>query len=67
MVDYASGPQCLFRPIYKIALFAFVASVFVLGYVGAQPAEGIWPWVGLGLTGYYMAFFLVVSAAAQQA
>ena len=52
--------SALFRPLYKIALFAFVASVFVLGYVGAQPAEGIWPWVGLGLTGYYMAFLLVI-------
>ena len=52
--------SALFRPLFRATLLAFVASVFVLGYVGAQPAEGIWPWVGLALTGYYLAFFLVI-------
>jgi quinol-cytochrome oxidoreductase complex cytochrome b subunit len=49
-----------YRPLYKASLLFFVAMVLLLGYVGAKPAEGIWPWIGLAATGYYMAFFLVI-------
>jgi ubiquinol-cytochrome c reductase cytochrome b subunit len=59
-LDWHPVRSALFRPVFRVALLAYVASVFVLGYVGAQPAEGIWPWVGLILTGYYLAFFLVI-------
>ena len=58
--DWHPVRSALFRPLFRATLLAFVASVFVLGYVGAQPAEGIWSWVGLALTGYYLAFFLVI-------
>ncbi len=58
--DWHPVRSARFRPMFQVTLLAYVASVFVLGYVGAQPAEGIWPWVGLALTGYYFAFFLVV-------
>ena len=59
-LDWHPVRSARFRPLYRIALLIFVAAVFVLGYVGAKPAEGIWPWVGLGATGYYFAFFLVL-------
>lgn len=49
-----------FRPIYQKTLLALVAAVFVLGYVGAQPAEGIWVVLGQICTAYYFAFFLVI-------
>jgi len=58
--DWHPVRSSAFRPFYKIALLVFVVNVVVLGYVGSQPAEGIWPWVGLGATGYYLAFFLVI-------
>jgi quinol-cytochrome oxidoreductase complex cytochrome b subunit len=37
-----------------------VASVFVLGYVGAKPPEGIWVILGQFCTLYYFVFFLVI-------
>lgn len=49
-----------FRPLYKIFLLIFLASFVVLGYVGQQPAEGIWVILGQLTTAYYFAFFLIV-------
>lgn len=54
-----------FRPQFKVTLLAMVASVAILGYLGACTADatafGI-PLVYLGqiLTGYYFAFFLII-------
>ena len=59
-LDWHPVRSSRFRPMYQITLLVYIASVFVLGYVGAKPAEGIWPWIGLVLTGYYFAFFLVI-------
>jgi len=59
-LDWHPVRSSRFRPMYQITLLVYIASVFVLGYVGAMPAEGIWPWIGLALTGYYFAFFLVI-------
>jgi ubiquinol-cytochrome c reductase cytochrome b subunit len=49
-----------FRPLFRVFLLIFVASVFALGYVGAQPAEGIYVIIGRIATLYYFAFFLVI-------
>jgi len=49
-----------YRPRYRIALFVMVVSFLVLGYVGAMPAEGIWPTVGKIFTAVYFGFFAVV-------
>ncbi len=49
-----------YRPRYKIALFIMVISFIILGYVGAMPAEGIWPTVGKIFTAVYFAFFAAV-------
>ncbi len=49
-----------FRPLYKMALLAFVAAFAALGVAGAKPAEGIWLYVAQGATAYYFAFFIVI-------
>jgi quinol-cytochrome oxidoreductase complex cytochrome b subunit len=49
-----------FRPIFKWFYYLFIINMFVLGYVGAEKPEGIWPTVGLLSTIYYFAYFLVV-------
>jgi quinol-cytochrome oxidoreductase complex cytochrome b subunit len=49
-----------FRPLFRVFLLAFVANAFLLGVVGAKPAEGLWVYIGQLSTGYYMAFFLVI-------
>lgn len=49
-----------FRPLYRQFLLLMVASVFVLGYVGAQLPEGIWVILGQLCTAYYFAFFLII-------
>jgi len=49
-----------YRPKYKAALFVFVLSVIVLGYIGAKPAEGLYVLIGQIATAYYFAFFVVI-------
>ena len=49
-----------FRPLFRVAVIIFVINFIVLGVVGAKPAEGIWPLIGLATTGLYYAFFLFV-------
>lgn len=49
-----------YRPWYKASLLVFVVVVFILGIVGAKPAEGFWVYLGQITTAYYMAFFLVI-------
>ncbi len=49
-----------FRPLYRQFLLLMVASVVVLGYVGAQLPEGIWVILGQLCTAYYFAFFLII-------
>jgi len=59
-LDTSKVRSARFRPLYKLFFWIFVANTFVLGYVGAVPAEGIWPTVGLISTVYYFGFFLVI-------
>lgn len=49
-----------FRPIAKWFLFLWVIAVFVLGYVGAMPAEEPYVLIGQVATIYYFAYFLLV-------
>jgi len=59
-IDNHPVRSAVFRPQYRIALFGMVASMFVLGWLGAQPAEQ--PYVAFAqiCAGYYFAFFLVI-------
>jgi ubiquinol-cytochrome c reductase cytochrome b subunit len=55
-----------FRPFYKLFFLLWVANVFLLGYLGAMPADGsmfgLIPYSVLGLlcTAYYFAYFIVI-------
>lgn len=49
-----------FRPIYKKLIWVFVVACGLLGYAGAQPAEGMWLIIARICTLYYFAHFLVV-------
>ena len=45
---------------YKVALFSFVVSFIVLGYLGMQPATGVYVLLALIFTIIYFAFFLLM-------
>ena len=45
---------------YKVALFSFVVSFIVLGYLGMQPATGIYVLLARIFTIIYFAFFLLM-------
>ncbi|MDP2194019.1 MAG: cytochrome b, partial [Alphaproteobacteria bacterium] len=49
-----------YRPWFKIAFIPFLVNMFVLGYVGAMPAEGIYLAIGQFATLYYFMHFLVL-------
>ncbi|MCK5041336.1 MAG: cytochrome b N-terminal domain-containing protein, partial [Sphingomonadales bacterium] len=59
-LDTSKVRSAKFRPIYKQLYWLLVIDVFVLGYVGAKPPEGILPTVGLIATAYYFIHFLVI-------
>jgi ubiquinol-cytochrome c reductase cytochrome b/c1 subunit len=59
-LDTSPVRSARYRPLYKIFFWIFVVNIFILGYVGAKPPEGILPTVGLISTIYYFAFFLVI-------
>lgn len=49
-----------YRPYYRMAIFALLASILALGYVGAKPVEQPWVLIGQIATFYYFAFFLII-------
>ncbi len=49
-----------FRPIFRQVIWLWVASVVLLGVVGANRPEGIWVILGRVCTLYYFFHFLVV-------
>lgn len=49
-----------YRPIYKWFLWLFFFSVLALGYLGGQPAEGVYVAWARVFTTYYFAFFLLI-------
>ncbi len=59
-LDRSPVRSAKFRPLYRQFFWVLVADVFVLGYVGAMPAEGIWLMIGLVATAYYFIHFLVI-------
>jgi len=50
----------LFKPVYKVFTFSFIAIVFLLGYLGAKPIEA--PYLSLAqfATIVYFCFFFVL-------
>jgi len=59
-LDRSPVRSSAFRPVYKWFFWILVADCFLLGYVGAQPPEGIMPTLGLIGTVYYFFHFLVL-------
>jgi len=51
----------VFRPIWKQFTWFLVGDFFLLMYVGAMPAEGLWIWLGRIGTGYWFLYFLVLA------
>ncbi|CAO4837949.1 MAG: Cytochrome b [Holosporales bacterium] len=49
-----------YRPWFKIAFALFVINAFVLGWIGANPPEGIYLMIGQCATLYYFVHFLVL-------
>ena len=47
-------------PIYKLALTLFVISFVILGWLGVQPAEGVYVMMARMFTVIYFAFFLLM-------
>jgi ubiquinol-cytochrome c reductase cytochrome b subunit len=46
--------------IYKVALASFVVSFVVLGYLGTQPASGVYTLLARVFSVVYFAFFLLM-------
>jgi ubiquinol-cytochrome c reductase cytochrome b subunit len=59
-LDTSPVRSAKFRPIYKKIFWLLVASVLVLGYVGAHPPEGIYVIEGRIAAFYYFLHFLVL-------
>ena len=49
-----------FRPLYKWFFWIFVVDCLVLGYIGSQPAEGVFILIGRIATAWYFIHFLIV-------
>lgn len=57
-LDTSKVRSAIYRPIYKQMVIMFTVVVFVLGWVGANPPEGIYVTIGRIATFLYFAFFL---------
>jgi len=59
-LDRSPVRSARFRPLYQFFFWILVFDCGLLGWVGAEPPEGIWPTIGLLGTIYYFAFFLII-------
>jgi len=59
-LDKSKVRAATFRPIYKQVYWIFFANCFVLGWVGANPPEGIYVLIGQVSTAIYFAFFMLL-------
>ena len=59
-LDTSRVRSATFRPIFKQFYWLLVADVFVLGYIGSQPPEGIFIHIGRIATAYYFVHFILV-------
>ena len=58
-LDKAKTKSGYYRPIFKWVYMAFIINAFALGYLGAQPAEGIYVIASRLCTLFYFAYFLL--------
>ncbi|HLB07385.1 MAG TPA: cytochrome b N-terminal domain-containing protein [Alphaproteobacteria bacterium] len=59
-LDTSKVRSAKFRPIYKQFFWVFVADTVVLGWVGANPPEGVFILIGRLATAYYFAHFVIL-------
>jgi ubiquinol-cytochrome c reductase cytochrome b subunit len=60
-LDTSKIRSSVFRPIWKQFVWILVADFFLLMYVGAMPAEGLFILLGRIGTAYWFLFFLVIA------
>ena len=59
-LDTSKVRSAVYRPLYKQFFWVFVVVCFLLGWLGAKPAEGIYVWGARIATLYYFAHFLII-------
>ncbi|ALK10250.1 cytochrome b [Blastochloris viridis] len=62
-LDGSKVRSAAYRPLYRIFFWLFVADCIFLGWLGAMPAEGIYPTLSQVGTVWYFAHFLVIVPA----
>jgi ubiquinol-cytochrome c reductase cytochrome b subunit len=65
-LDKSKIKSLAYRPLSRFFFWVFIADSLLLGYVGSQPAEGIFLTIGTIATFYYFThFFLVIPLASK--
>lgn len=59
-LDWAKTRSGTYRPLFRQFFYIFVAVCLLLGYLGAQPAEGIYITLARLASIYYFAHFLII-------
>jgi len=59
-LDTSKVRSAVFRPLYKIFFWILVIDVVVLGYIGANPPEGLYLLIGRVATIYYFVHFILI-------
>ena len=59
-LDTSKVRSAVFRPLYKVFFWILVIDVIVLGYIGANPPEGMYLIIGRIATIYYFVHFILI-------
>ena len=59
-LDTSKVRSAVFRPLYKVFFWILVIDVIVLGYIGANPPEGMYLMIGRIATIYYFVHFILI-------
>jgi ubiquinol-cytochrome c reductase cytochrome b subunit len=62
-LDTSKVRSAVYRPMYRLFFWLFVADAIFLGWLGSRPAEGAYVVMSQIATLYYFAFFLVIMPA----
>ena len=58
-LDTSKVRSAKYRPLYRQFVWLFFANVILLGYLGAQTADGLFLIIGRIATAYYFAHFII--------
>ena len=59
-LDTSKVRSAKYRPLFKQFYWIFLANFLLLGYLGAQPAEGIYVIISRIATIYYFVHFIII-------